>query len=463
MRLTTNAWKTFYPRGIRGYHGGLVALFDQGIVSLTNFGTALLIGRVCGKPELGVYTLAWTLLSMSTEFSGSLITTPYIVFSPQLSRFRRRRYLGSIFVHQVALAVLFALVIAIGSCLSSWCGWASRGLASVFTTTASIVVFVGVKEFVRRVSFAELNIRSVLFVDGLACVSQIGGVLLLFRLGVLNVSGTLAILGISSAVAAGIWLWLGRHSFRFESLLYERDLRRNWRFAKWTLASGGLSTIARYLFPWMLTAFHGTAVTGLWAACATIVAMSNPAVIGLGNYALPRISNVYARSGAVAMRRTVHRFSLLFFLMLLPVVLALGACGERIVTGVYGMAYSGSALVLFLLGLNLLVNTLTNPYSQGLLSLDCAKADTQINALCVVLLFTLGIVAVRSYAATGAATALLVSSAITAAVRLAVFQRKVERAPGPSANLMQENRRVTSPDEDPTLASFATEERMARS
>jgi O-antigen/teichoic acid export membrane protein len=163
------------------------------------------------------------------------------------------------------------------------------------------------------------------------------------------------------------------------------------------------------------------------------------------------------------MQRSVNRFSLLFVLLLLPVVVTLGACGERIVTGVYGMAYAGSAAVLFLLGLNMLINTLTNPYSQGLFNLDSAKADTLINVLWVVLLFTVGIVAMRLYAATGAASALLVSSSITAAVRIGVFARKVRGASGHLINAESDGKRANTEGEKLTLAGFTSENRMARS
>ena len=297
----------------------------------------------------------------------------------------------------------------------------------------------------------------------MACIAQVGGVLLLLKQHELTASGAFVVLGISSAVAAGLWLWLQRRTFRFTSLLYERDLRRNWRFAKWVFGSGLLSTITRYLYPWMLAAFHGTSVTGAWAACAAIVAMCNPAVLGLSNYALPKISNVYARSGSAAMRRSVNRFSFLFFLLLLPVVLALGAFGERIVTGVYGMAYAGSAAVLFLLGLNMLINSLTNPYSQGLFNLDSAKADTLINVLWVVLLFTAGIVAVRSYAALGAAVALLASSSITAGVRIVVFARKANSVPARLSDLASEAKCSNSNSGEPALAAFTRQRKMARS
>ena len=100
------------------------------------------------------------------------------------------------------------------------------------------------------------------------------------------------------------------------------------------------------------------------------------------------------------------------------------------VTGVYGKAYAGSAVVVFLLALNMLISSLMYPYSQGLFSLERAKADTLVNVVTVALLFTVGIAAVKSYAALGAAAALLVSSGIAALIRIGVFAREVRhRAP----------------------------------
>lgn len=413
--------------GLANRHQGLFALCDQGLVSATNFATAVIIGRVSGKAELGVYTLAWTLMTLATDVSGMLTTTPYTVFSPQLNRSRRRRYLGSILAHQLLLSLTFALAMAAGAFLSSWKGWLSDRLSAVVMTTAGVIIFIGLREFVRRVSFAELKLGWALAVDVVACVAQAGGLLLLLHFGALTASRTFILLGISSAVAAAGWLVLNRRAFRTDKRLFGQDLKRNWSFAKWVLGSGILSTLARYLYPWVLAVFHGISVTGAWAACAAIVALGNPAILGLGNYILPKVSNVYAASGAAAMRRDVRRFSFLFAAVLSPAVLILAVGGERIVTGIYGSAYAGNAIVLLLLGLNMLVNSLANPYSQGLFSLGCAKADTLVNVIWVALLFTVGIAAVRSYAALGAAAALFMSSGVTAAIRVGVFDREVRR------------------------------------
>jgi O-antigen/teichoic acid export membrane protein len=177
----------------------------------------------------------------------------------------------------------------------------------------------------------------------------------------------------------------------------------------------------------MLAAFHGTSVTGAWAACSAIVALGNPILLGLGNYVLPNISNAYATSGVAAMQRQVHRSSLLFAVLLLPFVVVLAAYGDRLIIAIYGTTYSGTADVLFLLAADMVIRSIANPYSQGLFSLECAKADTLVNVLWVALLFTVGIAAVKFYAALGAAAALLVSSGVAALIRIGVFAREIRR------------------------------------
>ena len=387
---------------IAGRYRGFFALCDQGVVSITNFATAVIIGRVCGKAELGVYTLAWTLMTLTTEISAVLTTTPYMVFGPRLGRSRRRRYLGSILVHQLLFAAMFSVMMAAGAILGLRYGWLSHSVSSVVTITAGAIVFISLREFVRRVSFAELSVGRALLVDVTACLIQAAGVLLLVYFGALTASRTYMLLGIASAVAAGGWLTTRRGVFRLDTRFYAQDFKRNWRFAKWVLVSCILSVLARYLYPWMLAAFHGTSVTGVWAACFAIVAMGNPALLGLGNYVGPKISNVYAISGIAAMQRYVYRSSMMFTVLVLPVVLVLAGYGERIVTAVYGNAYAGSAGIILLLAEHAGCSSRVPLLLRDSTLWSVQKPIWLINVYAAVaLLFTIGIPAVKCYAAIG--------------------------------------------------------------
>jgi O-antigen/teichoic acid export membrane protein len=406
---------------------GLFAICDQGVVSLTNFATGVIIGRMCGRAELGIYALAWTLMTQATEFSATITATPYTVFSPQLSRNQRKLYLGSVLTHQLLLSMIFALVIAAGAALGLWRGLLSYSLTSVITTTACAIPFIGLREFVRRVSFAELKVSLAFLVDGIACLAQAGGVLLLLHFSALTASRTYTLLGISSALVAGGWLFLHWGAFRVDARLCGEDLKRNWCFSKWVLGSSLLFTFVTYLYPWLLAAFHGTSVTGTWAACSAIVALGNPLSLGLSNHVGPQIHNVYAKSGPAAMQRCVYRSSLLFAMLLLPVLLLLVGGGERIVAGVYGKEYAGSSGVVILLALNMFISALMYPFSRGFFSLDRAKVDTLINIVAFILLLAVGIAAVKSHSAFGAAATLLASSAVAAVIRIGAFAREIRR------------------------------------
>jgi O-antigen/teichoic acid export membrane protein len=413
--------------GLARNHGAVIALCDQGVVSATNFATGVIIGRVCGKAELGVYVLAWTLITLTTDISATLTTHPYQVFGPHLRRRRRSQYLGSILGFQLLLSLMFALIIAAGGLLGSWLGWLSGTVSGIVTTTAGAIAFISLREFVRRVSFADLRMRWALAVDVTACLAQVGGMLLLLQLSDLTASRTITLLGMSCAVAAGGWFAVHRGAVLWDRRIYARDLKRNWQFTKWVLASCILSVFARYLYPWVLTAFHGTSVTGTWAACLGIVALGNPVLMGLGNYVGPKISSVYAVSGIATMQRYVYRASPLFALMLLPIVLVLAGWGDYIVIGLYGGAYAGNGGVILLLALNLLVTVLAYPFFCGLFTLERTKADLLINLVAIALLFTIGIAAVRSYAALGTAVAMFVTTGVTTVIRMRVFAHEVRR------------------------------------
>ena len=406
---------------------GFIALCDQGVVSLTNFATGVIIGRVCGKAELGVYTLAWTLVTMALGVFATLITIPYTVFGPHLGLSRRRRYLGSILVHQLLFSVSLALTIGVGSAVVLGLGWIDDTISNVLTTTAAVIVFISLREFIRNISFADLRMDRALAVDLTASIAQTVGLLLLVYSGRLTASRALVVIGISSGVAAVGWLAFHRETLRADRRLCLPDLKRNWGFAKWVLGSGMLWHCAGYLFPWVLAAFHGTATTGVWAACSAIVALGNPALLGLCNYVLPKISNIYATAGIASMKRYVHRCALLFILVLLPVLLLVAAFGERILTGVYGTAYASTGAVLVVLSANVLMMTLHKPYSQGLFSLQCAKADTIVNVIWVGLLFAVGIPVVQKHGALGAAATMLVAGALGVAIKTTVLAREVRR------------------------------------
>ncbi|HEX3744314.1 MAG TPA: hypothetical protein VHW09_10305 [Bryobacteraceae bacterium] len=414
----------------------LLALCDQGVVSATNFTTGVIIGRVCGKTELGIYALAWTLITFTTEISAALITTPYTVSIPHLTAERRGHYLQSMLAHQTILSVLTGILVGAVALFARATHAATFGpLVRLLPTVAVAIVCITLREFVRRVSFAELRLPTVLILDAAICVAQIGGLLALTFTHLLTAGHAYFVLAAASGTAVLVWLAVRGVRLRFSPAVWKQDFVESWGLAKWLLSSGLLWAVAMYLYPWFITAFQGAAATGAWAACYAVVAVGNPALLGLGNYIGPKIATVYAERGSREMRAYVRRCSLAFAGALLPLGIGLLVAGDKVLVRMYGKLYAGNGTVVTLLGFNLVLTALFYPYSRGLFALRRPKADTVANLAAITILFTVGIEAVKTYGDVGAAAALLLTTAATGLLRVRALRQESARLAPPAPNV----------------------------
>lgn len=404
---------------------GPIAVLDQGTVSLCNFLTALLIGRFAGKSELGTYAIAFAVATGITELSAALTSTPYAIFGPQMTLPARRRYLGTLLLQQLTLSGGLSALVLLGLATAAYVGRATPGSAII--TAATVLALLNVREFCRRAFYAELAVHFALALDALACVGQICGLLILSRLGHLNAANVYLLIGSVSAIYITAWMVHKRANLKFDISGLWKATVENWAASKWVFASVALWMVATYFYPLLLAVFHGTAITGVWAACSTIVGAVNPIFGGLGNYVTPHIASSYATNGPRTMRRYVYLASTAFTAVLAPFVVAIVVFGDRILILGYGPGFAGNGYITALLTLNLLVTVITYPVSRGLITIRAARTDMAINVISVMALFSVGITAIKLFALAGAATALLLSSVLTAALRIVAFERTAGR------------------------------------
>jgi hypothetical protein len=90
-------------------------LADQAIVSLASFLAAAIVGRVCGREELGIYGLAVSIFWLVAGVPNSLIWTPYTSRVAKMPPQRRAFYTGSVTWHAILVAMAIAAsLLAIG-------------------------------------------------------------------------------------------------------------------------------------------------------------------------------------------------------------------------------------------------------------------------------------------------------------------------------------------------------------
>ena len=78
---------------------------DQAVVSLASFLTTVIVGRICGREELGIYVLGTTTFWLLAGIPNALAWTPYTSRAARMSPRRRARYNGSVTIHMAILTV----------------------------------------------------------------------------------------------------------------------------------------------------------------------------------------------------------------------------------------------------------------------------------------------------------------------------------------------------------------------
>jgi O-antigen/teichoic acid export membrane protein len=398
----------------------VAALVDQGVVSATNFLTGVIIGRACTKEELGLYMLGLTIVLFVTDLQTSLISTPYMVYSPRLKGNAYAEYTGSMLIHQLAFSALVILPLVLGGLfLSNRVG--PRDLTPVIWTLVVVLTFIMLRDNVRRICFAGLRMNVVLLFDSAIAIVQTGILLLLAYVGLLSASAAFWIIGIACGIATLVWLIVNRNTYSIVFARANSDFRKNWAFGRWVLASGLLWAISMNLYPWLLVLVKGAASVGVWAACLGIVALVNPVFLGVQNFLGPKIANVYAEGGLVALRSFVCKSSAVFGLIMLSFCIALFFLGDSLVALIYGNKYAGNGLVVSILALSGVAAAVAFSFSRALLVIEKADVDFWVNFVPLFILFTFGLWLVKSLGLLGAAYGLLLAQATASGARGAAF------------------------------------------
>lgn len=401
---------------------GILTLLDQGIFSLGNFFTSVLIGRYCAKEELGLYLLGFTIIYFLMDTQSAFITTPYTIFIPRKADAEKSVYTGNTLFMQFGLAFVIALGIFIFPVILP-ASLLPDGMTQVLTSLAIVTVFLLLREYTRRLFFAQLKMKNALLLDVTIIVIQIILLVVLLYLQALSATTAILMIGITSGIVTIFWLYLDRNEIRFDRKQLRKDFNQCYQAGKWVFASGFLWNIGTYLYPWLLTSFKGTAATGTWAACLGIIALCNPVYLGLQNYLSPKIAHAYANNNKVDLRKFTIKSTAAFagLLGICSVVLIL--FGGYFLVLLYGGKYAGNGIIISLLAVNLMLVAAGFSFSRAFFTLERADVDFKVNVVSLVVLFTFGLWIIYNYGILGAALGLVAGNAIALMLRFGFFRR----------------------------------------
>jgi O-antigen/teichoic acid export membrane protein len=357
--------------GSRGAPWAL-ALADQLMVGGANFVTILLLGRLAGADNLGVFALAMTVYYLMLAVQESLITMPYTIFGARLKGARHLQYSGAALCQSAAWAACVGATLTIVA-LSLSLIRGDADLARVVAAFALVSPLWLLREFGRRYLFAHMQVMRVVAMSVAGSMTQLISLSLFAYTGRLSATTALCAMSLGSGVAVFGWLWLSRRAFRFDHARSSYFLLKNWVLGRWILASQATAVLTANVMPWLIVFWLGPRATGIFAACDSILRFANPIIISLRNVLTPKAAIGFSNGGKPAVRRIVWKASALLSLFLFAFCVLLAIAGDPILKRAFGDAYAAYWPVLAVLGLNQLLAGFALAPGQTLLLLERAN------------------------------------------------------------------------------------------
>lgn len=407
---------------------GIIAVIDQGVVSATNFLSTVIIARACTKEEFGLYALCFTIILFITDLQGALILSPYTVYFPQTKQDGQRSYTGSTLIHQLALSALAMGFLGIGTGMFSL-GIGPKGLSSILGILVPLITFILLKEYCRKLSFAYLRITNALIIDLFSALTQICGLLFLALNGLLSTRGAYIVMGISCAIPSMIWLIMMRKRFKFQLYRVTEDLNLDWVFGRWLLAMGLVYMATNYVYPWLLSFFHGTIATAAFAAYAGIANLSAPMFQGVRNFLEPKAAYAFTHGRVRDLKEVLRQASYMLTLSMGLVCLILFIFGGRLVVLIYGDKYAGGGWVVFIISLSLFFSAsgVAMGVAVGLWAIGKPIFNFVASLFSLAVTLILGVWAVKQFGPLGAGLSLLIGNSLASAARYFFFARATDQ------------------------------------
>jgi O-antigen/teichoic acid export membrane protein len=406
--------------------GLAVTLADQAVVSALNFITTLVIGRICGSAELGIYAVCFTIIVLSSAACESLVIAPYMALSKNMSADSKRIYLGSIVSHQLLLAIALSagLIVAV----TIFGSFEASGLQNPLLLLAVILPAILARELARRYSMAEFTPQDALVIDLAAAVLQLACILTLAASAWLTVPSALLAIGFANLVSLIPWRMGKKFPMKVAIRAVRDDFARNYKLGVGNLAALATFLGQLYLAPWLLVLIADAAAVGLFAACHALVMVTNPLTQGIANSLMPRSVIAWSHGDGAQIRSLVERYSALLGVAMALLCLPLVLFGNAILSSLFGDGFDGQGTIVGVLAIAAMVRAVAMSAYIGLWAVGRSHVNAAVNVAGLIFLVLALPQLFPAFGLQGAAIAVLVADSFSAMARFVLFYQNTRRA-----------------------------------
>ena len=396
---------------------------DQCVASASNFATGVIVARITGPAGLGAFALAYTIWILLTTIHRSLITDPMAIMGDmrgdEKEKFIRRGFAADVTLGLVATC----LITAIGTALLV-VGQHTFGMGML--AVAPWIIVLDLQDYWRWIGFMQGKPRKSLVNDLLFNAVQALAFGAVFLMGLHSVFAVISAWGLGAAIAAlyGLRQFSVRPSIRGGAAF----LRSRWPTSRWLASERAASWGGTQLYLIMVGVMLGpAALGGLKAAQGLVVGPTTVVINAGGSFGLPEATRQLAERGWTGMARVSRFVTGAGVTSAIACAVAVMVAAPTLIKALYGpefVTYAPSArlfaiaTVISSFGVGAILNLTATRRVRPLFVVQLGRLAFSVTAACVLS---------AAYGVTGAATANVLTCAVTLAAILGM-QSSVRRS-----------------------------------
>jgi O-antigen/teichoic acid export membrane protein len=333
------------------------ALADQGMVSIANFLSGVLVARLVGVREFGVFTLAWASVLFVNSIQSAMITAPMVSVGPFLETQIGPSYYGAVLLQQFVFAAGAAHFKP---------GWAVGPLA----LPIAVAVFAyQMQDFMRRYFFATHREKLGFLNDAVSFLPQVLILAILFRSHGATAQIALWVMGLTSLVGFVVGL-LTFGSYQFAWGAVRSVTSRHWLSSKWLLGSALMGWTSGNFFLPAAAIVLGPAAAGGVRAAQTLGQVLFVLFNSLENYLPNEAARRLRDHGIGGLKSYLRKTGKAVVSMSAVLCLTIALSGRWLLTVLYGREYGAFAGVLAIMMVTYFLVSAALPARFGLRVLE---------------------------------------------------------------------------------------------
>jgi O-antigen/teichoic acid export membrane protein len=374
---------------------GYLSAVDQGLISLANFVTAIILARQITPSEFGIYAVGFAALHLVRAVLEGLVIQPLNALGSPMDMEAFRAYAGASGAIQAVLAGgMAAAALALG--------W---GLTRMGNDTAGpaiagmwfMILMWPLQDYIRRVFYARNMVLNAVINTGIASAARIGVLWALILRG--NITGISGMDAIGWGALAGFIFGLVQaRGFLTRKIGSLREAwARNWAAGRWVLGGSVANWVALEVYPILAAGMISFAAAGVYRALQIPVAPVHVILRAADTFVTPRAAAINARDGLHGVNRILRLAYLLVGVPILLLLLVVVIFAEPILSALFGETYQAYGAGMGLIAVFYLLWYLYWPLQSVMKGLGRTIPVFAANLAATVVMFTVGLVLIRQW------------------------------------------------------------------